>query len=192
MTTLILVRHGETDWNAQHRWQGHSDTELNDAGREQARRLAEGLGRVDALYSSDLSRARETAEILAGTIGVEVRFDQRLRERGFGAWEGLTTEEIESSFPDEQRRWRAGIGAGAHNAEPFEAFAARVGSFVEEIGQRHVGEEVLVVAHGGTIRVVHALAAGIDYVRDHRLIPAVANCSSSRYAFRGGRLSPID
>ncbi|MBA3383527.1 MAG: histidine phosphatase family protein [Actinobacteria bacterium] len=192
MTTLILVRHGETDWNAQHRWQGHSDTELNDAGREQARRLAEGLGRVDALYSSDLSRARETAEILAGTIGVEVRFDQRLRERGFGAWEGLTTEEIESSFPDEQRRWRAGIGAGAHNAEPFEAFAARVGSFVEEIGQRHVGEEVLVVAHGGTIRVVHALAAGIDYVRDHRSIPAVANCSSSRYAFRGGRLSPID
>jgi len=192
VTTLILVRHGETDWNAQHRWQGHSDTELNDAGREQARRLAEGLGRVDALYSSDLSRARETAEILAGTIGVEVRFDQRLRERGFGAWEGLTTEEIESSFPDEQRRWRAGIGAGAHNAEPFEAFAARVGSFVEEIGQRHVGEEVLVVAHGGTIRVVHALAAGIDYVRDHRLIPAVANCSSSRYAFRGGRLSPID
>ncbi len=189
---ILLARHGETDWNAQHRWQGHSDTELNDAGREQARRLAEGLGRVDALYSSDLSRARETAEILAGTIGVEVRFDQRLRERGFGAWEGLTTEEIESSFPDEQRRWRAGIGAGAHNAEPFEAFAARVGSFVEEIGQRHVGEEVLVVAHGGTIRVVHALAAGIDYVRDHRSIPAVANCSSSRYAFRGGRLSPID
>jgi broad specificity phosphatase PhoE len=192
VTTLILVRHGETDWNAQHRWQGHSDTALNDAGREQAHRLAAELERVDALYSSDLARARETAEIVAGTIGLEVRFDRRLRERGFGAWEGLTTEEIESSFPDEQRRWRAGIGAGASDAEPFESFAARVGSFVDDVGLRHVDEEVLVVAHGGTIRVVHAIAAGLDYVRDHRSIPAVANCHPSRYALREGKLAPID
>jgi broad specificity phosphatase PhoE len=192
VTTLILVRHGETDWNAQQRWQGHSDTALNAAGREQARRLAAQLDRVDALYSSDLARARETAEILAERIGVDIRFDARLRERGFGAWEGLTAEEIESSFPDEQQRWRAGIGAGALDAEPFEAFAARVGSFIEEVGQRHVGEEVLVVAHGGTIRVVHALATGLDYVRDHRSLPGVANCSSSRYAFREGKLAPID
>ena len=192
MTTLILVRHGETDWNAQQRWQGHSDTALNDAGREQARRLAAELERVDALYSSDLARARETAEILAGTIGLEVRFDRRLRERGFGAWEGLTTEEIESSFPDQRQRWRAGIGEGAPDAEPFESFAARVGSFVDDVGRRHVDEEVLVVAHGGTIRVVHALAAGLDYVRDHRSIPAVANCHPSRYALREGKLAPID
>ena len=192
MTTLILVRHGETDWNAQHRWQGHSDTELNDAGREQARLLAKGLDRADVLYSSDLARARETAEILAATIGLEVRLDERLRERGFGSWEGLTTEEIESSFPAEQERWRAGIGAGADDAEPFEAFAARVDSFVEDVARRHADETVLIVAHGGTIRVVHALATGLDYVRDHRSIPAVANCSSSRYAFREGKLAPID
>jgi len=192
VTTLILVRHGETDWNAEHRWQGHSDTRLNAAGREQARRLAEELERVDAVYSSDLARARETAEILAVRIGLEVRLDPRLRERGFGAWEGLTTDEIASSFPDEQRRWRAGIGAGARDAEPFEAFAARVGSFVADVGPRHVDEEVLVVAHGGTIRVVHALASGLDYVRDHRSISAVANCSPSRYAFREGKLAPID
>lgn len=192
MTTLILVRHGETDWNAQHRWQGHSDTPLNDAGREQACRFSNELEPVDVLYSSDLARARETAEIIAAHLDLEVRLDPRLRERGFGSWEGLTTEEIESSFPDEQERWRAGIGAGAHDAEPFEEFAARVGSFVEEIGRRHAGEEVLVVAHGGTIRVVHALAASLDYVRDHRSIPAVANCSSSRYAFREGKLAPID
>jgi broad specificity phosphatase PhoE len=192
VTTLILVRHGETDWNAQHRWQGHSDTPLNAAGRNQAGVLAGELKRVDAVYSSDLARARETAEILAERIGLEVRLDPRLRERGFGAWEGLTTEEIESSFPDEQRRWRAGIGAGAPDAEPFDAFATRVGSFVEEVGHRHVGEEVLVVAHGGTIRVIHALAAGLDYVRDHRSIPAVANCHPSRYALREGKLAPID
>ena len=192
MTTLILVRHGETDWNAEHRWQGHSDTELNDAGREQARRLAEELPPVDAVYSSDLVRARQTAEIVGETTGLEVRFDERLRERGFGSWEGLTMEEIESSFPDDQRRWLAGTGPGARDAEPFGAFAARVGSFVDEVAQRHDGEQVLVVSHGGTIRVVHALAAGLDYVRDHRSIPAVANCSLSRFGFRDGKLVPID
>ncbi len=192
MTTLILVRHGETDWNAQHRWQGHSDTALNEAGRDQARRLADELEPVDALYSSDLARASETAGIIAERLGLDVRLDPRLRERGFGSWEGRTAEEIEASFPDEQRRWREGIGAGAHDAEQFEAFAARVGSFVEEIVPQHPGEDVLVVSHGGAIRVVHALATGLDYVRDHRSIPAVANCSVSRFAVREGKLAPID
>lgn len=192
MTTLILVRHGETDWNAQHRWQGHSDTALNDAGREQARRLAAEFEPVDVLYSSDLARARETAEIIAERLGLEIRLDPRLRERGFGSWEGLTTEDIEVTFPEEQQRWREGIGPGAHDAEQFETFAARVGSFVDEVVPRHVNEDVLVVTHGGTIRVVHALATGLDYVRDHRLIPAVANCSASRFAVREGKLAPID
>jgi broad specificity phosphatase PhoE len=192
VTTLILVRHGETDWNAQHRWQGHSDTALNEAGREQARRLASELEPVDALYSSDLARARETAEIIAERLGLEIRLDPRLRERGFGSWEGRTSEEIEVSFPEEQQRWRGGIGAGAHDAEQFEAFAARVGSFVDDVVPRHADEDVLVVSHGGTIRVIHALATGLDYVRDHRSIPAVANCSLSRFAVREGKLAPID
>ena len=130
-------------------------------------------------------------EILAATLGLEVRFDERLRERGFGAWEGLTMAEIEATFPDEERRWRAG-GPGPEDAETFEEFAARVGSFIDEVGPRHDGESVLVVAHGGTIRVVHALASGLDYVRDRQSIPAVANCSSSRFAFREGKLAPID
>ena len=191
MTTLIFVRHGETDWNAQHRWQGHSDTKLNDVGREQARRLAEELETVDAVYSSDLARARETAEILAARLRLEVRLDPRLRERGFGAWEGMTMNEIESSFPEEQARWRAGNAAGV-GEESFEAFATRVGSFIEEVSRRHDGEAVLVVAHGGTIRVAHAVATGLDYVRDHQSIPAVANCSTSRFAVREGKLAPID
>ena len=191
MTTLIFVRHGETDWNAQHRWQGHSDTRLNDVGREQARRLAEELETVDAVYSSDLARARETAEILAARLSLEVRLDPRLRERGFGAWEGMTMNEIESSFPEEQARWRAGNAAGV-GEESFEAFATRVGSFIEEVSRRHDGEAILVVAHGGTIRVAHAVATGLDYVRDHQSIPAVANCSPSRFAVRDGKLAPID
>src|SRR5205807_6477394 len=113
MTTLLLVRHGETDWNRDGRWQGHSDTRLNERGREQARELAGQIDGVDVIYSSDLARARETAEILAAELGIEVHVDQRLRERGFGAWEGLTSTEIEDRDAESHRRWRAGEGYGA-------------------------------------------------------------------------------
>ena len=192
MTTLLLVRHGETDWNLQQRWQGHSDTPLNDAGREQARRLAAELASADALYSSDLARARETAEILGARLGLEPRLDERLRERGFGRWEGLTMADIEERYADDVRLWRAGTGPGAQDAEPIEAFAARVRSFLDDIAQRHPDEEVLVVAHGGTIRAAHAIASGLDYVRDHAQIPGVPNCSIRRYGFQAGKLAPID
>lgn len=192
MTTLLLVRHGETDWNRDHRWQGHSDTPLNETGRQQALELAELLDPPDQIYSSDLARARETAEILSARLGVPVLLDDRLRERGFGAWEGLTIDEIEERFAADLVRWRAREGAGATDAEGFQAFAERVGGFLEDVLARHPGEEVLVVAHGGTIRAIHALATGLDYVRDHSSIPAVDNCVPSRYAFRNGKLAPID
>jgi broad specificity phosphatase PhoE len=192
VTTLLLVRHGETDWNRDARWQGHSDTPLNDAGREQARRLAAELGDVDVVYSSDLARARETAEILAAPLGLEVRLDPRLRERGFGAWEGKTAVEIEAEFADEHARWMAGEAPGAADSEPFADFGARVEEFVEDVLAEHPRDTVLVVGHGGTIRVIHALAEGLDYVRDHRLIPGVANCTVARYAARDGKLAPID
>jgi broad specificity phosphatase PhoE len=192
VTTLLLARHGETDWNRDGRWQGHSNTRLNESGRRQAAELAEALDGVDVLYSSDLDRARETAEIVAARLGLEVRFDRRLRERSFGAWEGLTMEEIESRFAEPYRRWRTGESHGAEDAEPFEAFGARVQEFLEDIVERHPDETVLVIAHGGAIRVIHALAAGMDYVRDHRAIPAIANCVVARYAVRDGKLAPVD
>jgi broad specificity phosphatase PhoE len=193
MTTLILVRHGETDWNRDGRWQGGSDTSLNELGREQARALAERLdGEIDVIYSSDLARARETAEIVAAKLGREVRVDPRLRERGFGSWEGLTMPEIEQRFTDAYRRWSAGEGAGADDAEPFETFSARVNDFLADVLRLHPGEEVLVISHGGSIRVIHALAAGLDYVRDHRLIPGVAHCAVARYVARDGKLAPLD
>ena len=186
------MRHGETDWNFVGRWQGHSDTPLNDAGREQARGLAATLDRVDAIYSSDLARARETAEILAERLGLPVRLDERLRERGFGSWEGLTSAEIEERFPDSYRRWRAGHGPGTEDAEPFDVFADRIRSLVEEVLREHPHDTVLIVAHGGSIRVVHALARGIDYVRDHASIPPVPNCVVARFAAQDGKLTPID
>jgi broad specificity phosphatase PhoE len=191
VTTLLLVRHGETDWNRDQRWQGHSDPPLNERGREQARRLAATLDPPDRIYASDLARARETAAIVAERLRVPVTLDPRLRERGFGAWEGLTMPEIQAQFAADHTRWRAGEGPGAADAEPFEAFADRVGSFLQEVLERHPGEDVLIVAHGGTIRVIHALACGLDYVRDHRSIPAVDNCVPSKYAFRDGKLAPI-
>jgi broad specificity phosphatase PhoE len=192
VTTLLLVRHGETDWNRDGRWQGHSDTHLNDAGREQARQVAADLGHVDAIYASDLTRARETAEIIAADLGLDVRTDARLRERSFGAWEGLSMPEIEEQFGDALARWRLGDGPGADDAEPFEAFAERVREFVEEVLARHPDEAVLVVSHGGSIRVIHALATGLDYVRDHRAIPGVPNCAVARYAARDGKLASLD
>ena len=190
MTTLLLVRHGETDWNRTGRWQGHSNTPLNELGRQQARELAESLGGVDVVYSSDLDRARETAEILAERLGADVQFDPRLRERSFGAWEGLTSAEIEERFGEAHRRWQAGEGAGADDAEPFDAFGQRVNSFLADVLRRHPDETVLVIGHGGSIRVIHALAAGLDYVRDHRQIPSVANCVVVRYVATDGKLTP--
>jgi broad specificity phosphatase PhoE len=192
VTTLLLVRHGETDWNRDGRWQGHSDTQLNEAGREQARRTAAELDGVDVVYASDLARAHETAEIIAAALELNVRTDPRLRERSFGAWEGLTAPEIEERFAEQLARWRVGEGAGAEDAEPFDVFAHRVRAFLDEVLGRHPDETVLVVAHGGTIRVIHALASGLDYVRDHRSIPGVPNCTVARYAARDGKLAPID
>src|SRR5919112_2688628 len=97
MTTLLLARHGETDWNRELRIQGSSDIELNELGRAQAHALAQELEHVelDAIYASDLSRARATAEAVAASHGLEVRLHPRLRERSFGGWEGFTREDID-------------------------------------------------------------------------------------------------
>jgi glucosyl-3-phosphoglycerate phosphatase len=192
VTTLLLVRHGETDWNRDGRWQGHSDTQLNDVGRDQAVRVAGELDGVDVVYASDLARARETAEIVAARLGLPVRLDERLRERSFGGWEGKTAPEIEAEFRDAHASWIAGEGPGAEDAEAFADFAARVQAFLADILARHPDGTVLVVAHGGSIRVIHALASGLDYVRDHRSIPAVPNCTVVRYVVKQGRLEPMD
>jgi broad specificity phosphatase PhoE len=193
VTTLLLVRHGETDWNREGRWQGGSDTRLNEVGREQANALAATLdGTIDTIYSSDLARARETADIVAAKLGLEVQLDDRLRERRFGSWEGLTNPEIEERYADAHRRWRAGEGPGAEDAEPYDAFAKRISAFLQDVLARHQGDEVLVVTHGGSIRLIHALATGLDYVRDRGLIPGVPNCELARYAARDGKLAPLD
>ena len=193
MTTILITRHGETDWNAAGRWQGHSDTPLNERGREQARALAESLDGVDAVYASDLARARETAEILAERLGLDVHVDPRLRERGFGAWEGLTAEEIEERFADEHAplAGRRGLRRGRTPSRSSRC-ASAMQEFLEEVVRRHPTGTVLIVTHGGSARVVYALASGLDYVRDHRSIPPIGNCGIARYAVRDGKLARLD
>ncbi len=158
-TCVYLVRHGETAWNTSGRWQGHAPVPLNDQGRRQAKLLGESLAgndaRFGAIYSSDLLRSRETAEIIAGRLGLPVRLDARLREIDLGEWQGLTGDEI--------RAWDADRLAVVHNdpytvprpgGESLNQVALRALAVFEEITVRHPGETVVVVSHGGTIRTL--------------------------------------
>ena len=109
-TVLLLARHGETDWNRADRWQGSTGPPLNELGRQQAEALALSLGAVDAIYSSDTNRVRETASIVASHFGLPVVEDERLREVNFGEWEGLTRGQIEERDGEALDRWDAGEG----------------------------------------------------------------------------------
>ncbi len=140
MTTLLLARHGETDWNRARRWQGHADRPLTDRGRAQATALAERLADIelDAVYSSDLRRARETAEAVARAQGLDVVELPELREVDVGSWEGLTRDEAEVRFPDGFRRWRAG-GTGWNDGETYAAMSTRVLAAADRIANEHEG-----------------------------------------------------
>ncbi len=189
-TTLLLVRHGETDWNRERRFQGHADTMLNEAGRAQARELADELAGdgVTAVYTSPLARARETAEILSGPLGLEARPDARLMEIDVGSWTGLTMAEIERRFPIELRRWREEVQHGWADGETYDDLAVRVLEALREIAGRHDGESVLIVGHGGPLRVTLAHAAEMA-VADHRkIVPPLQNCSVHRVVVEAGRL----
>jgi broad specificity phosphatase PhoE len=146
-TTIFLVRHGETDWNRERRVQGHSDVPLNDVGRVQAQALAKQLDgeRFDAVYASDLARARETAEIAAAATGLAVRELVDLREKHFGSWEGLTDDAIRTRFP------AAGTGAWG-DGETTDEMSARVVAALRGIAAEHPGGNILVTTHGGPIR----------------------------------------
>jgi broad specificity phosphatase PhoE len=157
-TTLLLVRHGETDWNRDGRFQGHSDVPLNETGRMQAAALATSLAdeRIDAVYASDLSRALDTAAPVADAHGLSVEQWPDLREKRFGTWEGLTRQEISERFPD-TRPGHSGDG------ETSEEMTSRVLGALGRIAARHECETVLVVSHGGPLRAVRRhLGAGDD------------------------------
>jgi len=151
-TCILLVRHGETDWNAAGRIQGHSDTPLNAAGRQQARRAAQRLAPepVRALYSSDLARAFETAMIIGEPLGLTVVTSPRLRERQYGAWEGLTAAEIQARYPEQFTMWRArSTDFAPPQGETIRQLLTRALAELQTIARRHLNEMVVVVTHGG-------------------------------------------
>ena len=196
MTTLLLVRHGETDWNASGRWQGHTDIAMNERGREQARKLADELAsgaHIAAIYTSDLGRARETATIIGERLGVPVVSDPRLREIFFGHWEGLTTPEIEERYPEEVAAWRADDGSNRFGGgETYVEMGERVVAALAEIAARHPDGAVVVVLHGGPIRSVLAHAAGITYGEQRKRQAHLQNCGIVRVGVRDGVFTGID
>ena len=172
MTRLLLVRHGETDWNADGRLQGQTDRPLSDFGRRQASRLADELAAEDfeAVYSSDLARARETAEIVGARVGLPVMFDPDLREKDWGTWEGLTAVERD-------RIEFAGESTEAHQERILRA--------LQRISERHPGDRsVLVVTHGGSMRRVQTAALGMA-------LPVVENCGRWLCAYENGAFRAV-
>jgi broad specificity phosphatase PhoE len=148
MTELYLVRHGETEWNAARRIQGRTDIPLNDTGREQARQAAELLARRrwQGVYTSPLGRAHETARIIADRLGLAGVTDiDALVERDYGEAEGMGFDEIEALYPE---------GVRAPGQETREEVAARVVPALLELAERHPGERLVIVSHGGAIRAV--------------------------------------
>jgi probable phosphoglycerate mutase len=155
--SIYLVRHGETDWNAAGRLQGHNDIPLNDVGREQAADAAERLPRtVRSVVSSDLGRARETAEIVARALGLPVpAIDAGLRERAFGAFEGLTSRECHERFPREWELYRTDPARPIPRGEPHDTFLARIrGAVLAASNAARRDRPAVVVTHGGVVRAL--------------------------------------
>jgi broad specificity phosphatase PhoE len=172
VTTILFARHGETDWNRARRYQGHADEPLNELGRAQARQLAEELSArtISAVYSSDLRRASETAEIVAASLGLSVSLDARLREIDVGSWQGICHADLDG------RPW---------DGETYDAHRERVVCAILDIARAHPGESVLVVAHGGTLRRAQETALGEAH-------PVVGNCAVWAAVVEDGDFRALD
>jgi broad specificity phosphatase PhoE len=194
VTTVYLARHGESDWNAANRFQGHADRPLTELGRRQAIELADALearAPLSAIYTSPLQRAMETASIVGARLGLEPAAVDDLREVDVGGWSGLSRTEVEERFPEGFGRWLDG-GEGWEDGETYAQMAERVLRALRQIADSHPGGEVLVVSHGGPIRAIHAAAAGMDVHAYRRLNRVEGNAGVSRVAVEEGGISRLD
>jgi probable phosphoglycerate mutase len=189
---LVLLRHGQTEWNAQRRIQGQSDVPLDDTGREQAaaaaRRLA-GL-KPSVLITSDLSRCADTAAELAGLTGLTPMLDERLRERAYGEWQGCTLAEIERRWPAAYQRWRVDSVVGDAGVEETADLAQRVLQALRAAVEQADGGTAIVVTHGGAAR--RGIGALLDWPDSVlRALGALRNCHWTELAYdtRGWRLT---
>lgn len=155
-TELILVRHGETEWNHSLKFQGQMDISLNERGFKQAKKAADYLSqeKIDVVYSSDLKRAYNTAELIASYHKKKVKIEKGLREINFGEWEGLSYKEIEKEYPILINKWyNDPTSVSPPGGEGLEDFQERIVNSINNILSRHNGERVIMVSHGGSIRV---------------------------------------
>jgi 2,3-bisphosphoglycerate-dependent phosphoglycerate mutase len=153
-TQVILVRHGETEWNIARIRQGHLDSRLTEKGIEQAKALAQRLAREKfmALYSSDLGRAVQTAIAIAELTGHEVVTDARLRERHLGIFQGLNGDEITAKYPEERRQFRTmGPDYVIPGGESMRQQVERNVAYLHDLAAKHQGEQIVVVTHGGVV-----------------------------------------
>jgi probable phosphoglycerate mutase len=188
-TRIVLIRHGETEWNRAGRIQGyHADSPLTETGRGQVRALAGRLARegIDALYSSDAGRTRETAEPLAAATRLPVVFDKALRERNYGVFEGYSFTEIETAFAAEYAMFRTRdphyVPPGGESAAQFRD---RILAALQTIAARANGRRVAVVTHGGVLGVIYRIAMNIPL--EEKRSYALANASLNCFRFADGR-----
>lgn len=159
MTVFLLVRHGETDWNIEGRWQGQIDVPLNEKGIEQSRRIAKTFRykKIDRIYSSDLSRAYDTAQAIERITGIKVEIDARLREIHQGEWQGLLVSEIQERYRHEfEQRIEDPLGVAPPGGETARQVQERVLEFIHEVTAKYPQNTIAVVSHGFTIAVIVA------------------------------------
>ena len=181
ITRLLAIRHGETAWNVGGRLQGHLDIALNDTGRLQAERLGQALaGRepIDAIITSDLARARDTAQAVAQATGAPLSVDAGLRERSFGDFQGMTFEQVTQAHPEAAERWRRRDPEWAPpGGESLLLFQERVTQTVQALAAQNIGKNIAIVTHGGVLDVLYRAAArlGLQDARTWQLTNTAVN-----------------
>lgn len=190
MTRILLVRHGETDWNRDERWQGQAGPALNERGRVQAEAVAARLvGREPtALVTSDLPRAVETAQTIADATALEMVLEPGLREVDVGSWSGLTREQARDTDPDGFERWMAGESGWA-GGETYDQMHLRVVAALDRLAANHQAGTIIAVAHGGAVRAGACHAAGLPG-HDRRRFVGCANCSVTELLYPAGARIP--
>lgn len=185
-TEVLIIRHGQTDWNVEKRLQGHSDIPLNEKGIEQALALSESLKdeKIDAIFSSDLQRALRTAQEIAKWHQLPVQVDVAFRERSYGAFEGLSREEIKTRYPESHAAWYAAdpdhvFPEGERVAESIRNFHNRAINALYKIAKPYVGKKIALVAHFGIIESAFRVARKIPI--DVRSRVPVLNTSINRF-----------
>ena len=172
-TEIILIRHGETEWNSQQRMQGHSNSDLSEVGRAQIQALGELMKNesFDHIYSSDSLRTRQTAEAITQYSGHTLQFDKRIREKNLGVFEGLTSTEAKERHPEIYRLFKtAGANYVIDEGESTQQLLERALDFIEEIRLRHLQERVVMVTHGGVVRVLMKYVLGLSIDAPTRFI----------------------